>query len=200
MADNSGQLVEACKRCDFFFKEALDKAVKNQRADVSPETAFYLLTLLTIGVKAVPRPDSQKVDKHKEDKQTLAQKFWEASFNNQTNILRIIGDHSLIIAGIWWQSLLKKRVDVSYYASIGASSYKMVSESGPGNLAETFEELSENFEKLADVLTEAVCCISEAPMSDKDILDQYEKWLRTHNKSIARKLRSLGINVGDAIQ
>ena len=48
---------------------------------------------------------------------------------------------------------------------------------------------------LVNILSETTRCISEANLSDSNILRMYEVWLRTHNDFIAKKLRSLGINV-----
>ena len=187
MADKPKQLVEACRQCDLFFKQALDTAMTNQRIDVSQEVAFYLLLILVAGMKVDPHADNQ----------AIASRYLEAVLYNQVETLKVVGDHSLMITGMWWPSLLRKLVDVDYYIAIGANSYKRVSESGPRNRAEIFEELSEKFPRLVNVLIEATRCISEANMSNRDILRMYEVWLRTHNDFIAEKLRSLGINVVD---
>ena len=184
MADNPKRIVETCVQCDLFFKETLSRAMSNQHISTSEEVAFYLLQILVMGMKADPHTENQ----------AIAKKYLEALAANRVDMLRVVGDRSLIIAGIWWQSLWRKLVDVDYYIKIGADSYQRVSESGPDNLIEIFEELSENFERLVNILAEATRCVSEANMNNRDILRMYEVWLRTHNDFIAEKLRSLGIN------
>lgn len=183
MDDQTKEFIEICKRCDLFFKEALDDALANQHVRISQEAAFYLLGILIMSVKKGPNAD----------KETLAEKYLTSHHSEEANAFRAIGDSSLIIAGIWWQSLLRKLVDVDYYINIGSHSYRKASETTPKNLAELFEELSENFHKLVNIMIEATRCISEANMSDKDILRMYEVWLRTHNTFLEQKLRALGI-------
>ena len=48
-----------------------------------------------------------KNDPHRE-KGSLAEKFILSQHNEEAQQLRRIGDLSLLIAGIWWQSLLRK--------------------------------------------------------------------------------------------
>lgn len=178
---NVRQLLEIYKKGDLYFKELLDKAIKNQRLDISEEAAFYLLGILLMGM-----------NKHPVGEKTIAEQFIKAASNSEA---KLVGDTSLIIAGIWWQSLFRKLVDVDYYINIGSRSYQKASESSPENLNELFEELSQNFCNLVNVLAEATRCISESNLSNANILRMYEVWLRTHNAFLEQKLRSLGIDV-----
>ena len=185
MNNKAKEIIEAHKRCDAFFKEILDNALNNQRLQISQEAAFYLLGILIMGMKKDPNMDTK----------TLAEKYLIACHTEEATAFKAIGDLSLIIAGIWWQSLLRKLIDIDYYINIGSRSYRKASEATPRNFAELFEELSENFDQIVNIMIEATCCISEISMSDKDILRMYEVWLRTHNIFIEQKLRSLGIDV-----
>lgn len=190
MDDQVKQFIQICRKWDGFFKEALDEATNRQNSRLSQEAAFYLLGIL-IG--------NLKIDSSVENK-SLAEKYNEALIgqfhgSDQADKFRVIGDYSLIMAGVWWQSLLRKLVDVDYYINIGSRSYQKAGESGPRNLSDLFEELSENFNKLANILTEATQCIASAKMSNSDILRMYEVWLRTQNPFLESKLRSLGIDV-----
>ncbi len=185
MTDKPEQPVEAYKKCDLFFKAALDDAMANQRLHISQEAAFYLMGILVLGMKKDP---------HSETK-SLAEKYLLAQHAKETEKFKTIGDLSLIIAGIWWQSLLRKLVDVDYYVVLGSHSYQKVSETSSGGLSDLFEELAQNFRNIVNILTETTRCISEANFSDNDILRMYEVWLRTQNTFLEQKLRLLGINV-----
>lgn len=185
MGNDVKVFLEICERCDEFFKETLDNALNNQRLQISQEAAFYLLGVLLMGIKRNPGDDTK----------SMTERYLFAQRNEQVNALKAVGDSSLIIAGVWWQSLLRKLVDVDYYITIGSCSYQKASEITPKNLAGLFEELSENFSNLVNVMAETTRCISEANMSDNDILRMYEVWLRTHNTFFEQKLRSLGVNV-----
>lgn len=184
MNDEAKEFLEICKKCDLFFKKALDEAVENQHLQISQEAAFYLLSLLLMEIKRDPNDYTK----------SLAEKYLLAQYNERASALKAIGDSSLILAGIWWQSLLRKLVDVDYYMAIGSHSYKKASEITPKNLAGLFEELSDNFGGLVNVIAEATRCISEASTSDGDILRMYEVWLRTHNTFLGQKLKALGID------
>ena len=184
MNDKERQFIEICKKCDLFFKESLDNAMASQRLYISQEAVFYLMGILVLGMKKDPHSETE----------SLAEKYLFAQYTEETEKFRAIGDLSLIVAGIWWQSLLRKLVDVDYYINLGGHSYQKVSETGSGNLSDLFEELAQNFKNIVNILTETTRCISEANMNDRDILRMYEVWLRTNNKFIAEKLRSLGIN------
>ena len=70
----------------------------SQRVHISQEAAFYLLGILIMGVKKNPSADTE----------TLAEKCLTAYHTEEANAFRVIGDSSLILAGIWWQSLLRK--------------------------------------------------------------------------------------------
>lgn len=184
MNDREQQFVEICKRCDLFFKESLDNAIASQHLYISQEATFYLMGILILGVKKDPHSETE----------SLAEKYLLAQYTEETEKFRIVGDLSLIVAGIWWQSLLRKLVDVDYYIDLGSHSYQKVSEISSGDTFDLFEELAQNFRNIVNVLTEATRCISEANMSNGNILRMYEVWLRTHNKFIAEKLISFGIN------
>ena len=175
--------LEQCRQCDAFFKEILDKAIKNQNLQISDVAEFYILSLLVAGLKKGPY----------ENNESIAERYARARLNNELRILRDIGDLSLIISGVYWQSLLRKPVDVDYYISIGRHAYTLAGESGD-SLSELFDELSEKFTGIVNVLTEATNCI-ETSTSDVNILRMYEVWLRTRNPFLEQRLRSLGINV-----
>lgn len=182
--DRERQFVEICKKCDLFFKELLDDAMASQHLHISQEAAFYLMGILTLSIKKDPHSETE----------SLAEKYILAHHTEEMEKFRTVGDLSLIVAGIWWQSLLRKSVDVDYYIDLGSDSYQKVSETSSGDLSDLFEELAQNFRNIVNILAETTRCISEANMSNRDILRMYEVWLRTHNKFIAEKLVSLGIN------
>ena len=179
------QLVEIHQRCEVFFKEQLDGAFARQHISISQESAFYLLVIMSLGLKTYPGLQTQ----------SLAERYLAAQREERPDVLRDVGDLSLIIAGIWWQSLARRLVDVDYYIILGRLSYKMVSEMGLPVQSDLFEELSQNFLDLVNVLMEASQCVTDAVTSNRDILRMYEVWQRTRNDLLAAKLRSLGINV-----
>lgn len=183
MDSQTRELFEICKKCDGFFKDVLDTAIEKRCTKISDEAAFYLLSVLLLGLREDPHFDA-----------TTTIKRYEAAFSGRgSGSFRDIGDSALILAGIWWQSLARRLVDIDFYIKLGRLSYQREAEKQT-NLAELFEELSENFDKSVSILMEATHCISEASMRNRDIMRIYELWLETHNAFLEEKLRSYGIS------
>src|SRR3989344_7171062 len=183
MNEETKGLIEKCKKCDAFFKEVLDTAIEKRRVEISQEMAFYLLDILSLGLKEDPHFDAETTIKR-----------YEIAFGSRgLESFRAIGDSALIIAGIWWQSLSRKILDINFYIKLGRLSYQREAEKQK-NLTKLFEELSESFDKSVNILMEATRCISEASMTNRDLLRIYEVWLETHNAFLEEKLRSYGIN------
>ena len=191
MEDKNRESLESYRACGAFFKEMVDKAIQNQHIQISDEAVFYLIVVMSGAVKSEDKPDDK----------TLAERFnlalQDSSKTRRIKEFKTLGDSSLIIAGIWWQSLLRKIIGIDYYVEIGKRSYQKAGEASPNNLSELFEELADNFNNLVNVSIEATRCISEAKMTDSDILHLYITWLETHNTFLEQKLRSFGINPVD---
>ncbi len=183
MDEETKELIEKCKKCDAFFKEILDNATEKQHIEISQEVARYLLDILLLGLKEDPHFDAE----------TTIKRYETAFGSREPESFKTTGDSALIIAGIWWQSLARKLVDIDFYIQLGRLSYQREAEKQK-NLAELFEELSENFDKSVNILMEATRCISEANMTNQDLLRIYEVWLETRNAFLGEKLRSHGIN------
>lgn len=192
MDDKARPPVEIHKQSDLFFKEVLSKAIDHQRVKISEEVAFYVLGVL-IGTLNYEEKD------RKRHEDIIAKAYVEAIAGQYHDLFKVVGDSSLVLSGIWWQELARKLIDVDYYISIGTSSYKKASETGPRNLSDLFDELAGNFMNLVNILSEATSCIYESKLSNSDILKMYEVWLRTHNIFLAEKLKDLGVNVVSGI-
>ena len=182
------QFLETRKQCDSFFREALDDAVKRQKVQISDEVAFYLLSILLLGLRKDPHLNSG----------ATIERYIAALSGEGPESFKNIGDVSLMVAGIWWESLARKLVGVDYYVKIGQLSYQREAESNR-RLSWLFKELSDNFLKSVNILTEATQFISreEKHLTSVDILTLYKRWLETHNVFLEKKLRSLGINPVD---
>ena len=181
--DDVKRLLEVCQKCDAFFKEALDEAIKNQRVQISEDVASYLLWILLMGIRKDPHFNPQ----------TTIQRYVNAFTGQGPETFRDIGDSSLMMAGIWPDSLTRKLVNIDYYLKMGSLAYQREAETSQ-NLGDLFEELSENFTKSANILMEVTQFISANDPKPNDILKIYERWLKTHNKFLERILIKLGIN------
>ena len=187
-----------------FFHDSVNQAISNQHIEVSAETVFYLVNLLTVYSRSEHLFDKTE---NGIDLKPLALIYADAV--NQSNtlerarLLQRLGDTALFIAGVFTDSLNRKVVDVDYYIAMGGNAYSTVSETlrgayNNGSVKSLFDELTEKFTEFVDVLNE----VSEnANLStNSDILRLYEIWIRTGSKRAAGQLRRLGIEPVDSSQ
>lgn len=187
-----------------YFHDSVNQAISNQHIEVSAETVFYLVNLLTVYSRSEHLFDKTE---NGIDLKPLALIYADAV--NQSNtlerarLLQRLGDTALFIAGVFTDSLNRKVVDVDYYIAMGGNAYSTVSETlrgayNNGSVKSLFDELTEKFTEFVDVLNE----VSEnANLStNSDILRLYEIWIRTGSKRAAGQLRRLGIEPVDSSQ
>lgn len=180
-----------------YFHDSVNQAITNQQIEVSAETAYYLVNLLTVYSRS-----EQLFEKTENgiDLKPLALLYADAVNEPNTleraRLLQRLGDTALFIAGIFTDSLNRKVVDVDYYIAMGGNAYSTVSETLRGayysdSVKLLFEELTEKFTEFVDVLNE----VSEKSnlSTNSDILRLYEIWIRTGSKRAAGQLRRLGI-------
>lgn len=181
-----------------YFKDALHAALVNQHLSVEGETEHYVVNLLTLFARSEalfePTPEGMRV----KPLVVLLSEAMEAGSRAERNRgLQHLGDVSLFIAGFFAQGFARKLIDIDYHIAMGGSAYATLAAalpSGAGHgkaLALVFAELAEKFQCLVDALNE----LSESAHvhTDRDILRQYELWLKTGSRRSLGILRRLGI-------
>lgn len=181
--DDVERLIEVCQKCDSFFKGALDEAIKNQHIEISEEAASYLLWILLLGLRVDPYFNPE----------TIIKRYLNAFTGKSQESFRDIGDSSLMIAGVWSESLTRKMVSVGYYIEMGQLAYQREAETNK-RLGDLFEELSEKFLRSVNILVETIHLMFGKELTHKDILKTYQMWQETHSDFLERELRKLGIN------
>ena len=180
-----------------YFHDSVNQAITNQQIEVSAETAYYLVNLLTVYSRSEQLFEKTE---HGVDLKPLALIYADAlnepNVLERARLLQRLGDTALFIAGVFTDSLNRKLVDVDYYIAMGGNAYSSVSETlrGPHrnvSVKSLFEELTAKFTEFVDVLNE----VSEKSnlSSNVDILRLYEIWIRTGSKRAAGQLRRFGI-------
>ena len=116
-----------------------------------------------------------------------------ASRHERARLLRVMGDSALFVSGFFADSLNRTLVDLAYYRAMGGQAYARLSreEASLGYAPDVFEELSGRFTEFADVLSE----VSEASrlVSDRSVLQLYERWVQTGSRRAAVLLAERGI-------
>jgi hypothetical protein len=109
--------------------------------------------------------------------------------------LQRLGDVSLFMAGFFAQGFARRLVDIDYHIAMGGRAYGTLADScrtgARGRaLGGVFTELAHKFQRLVDALND----VSEmAHRHDhRDVLRQYEIWLKTGSPRAHGILRSLG--------
>ena len=127
----------------------------------------------------------------------LAEAAAAPSAEHRSRTLQRLGDVSLFVAGFFAQSFARKLVDIDYHIAMGGRAYGTLAGScGHGSrgraLSAVFAELAAKFQRLVDALND-VSEMSHAH-SDRDLLRQYEIWLKTGSPRAHEILRRLGVD------
>jgi hypothetical protein len=190
-----------------YFKRAVEDARKRLGVDISDDTEFYIVNLL-----------SRYADVNALANETMAtgtgtfaelyMKSREEGFGKRAVILKYIGDTTLFLTGCFSDCFKRSLVDIDYYACLGRMSYRdlldLVSLRSVGwKLEDVFDELSEKYIELMDVLAEVV--VSDGPQQGADLLRIYERWVRTRSHRDEALLRHrgiipLGVSTPDTLQ
>jgi len=180
-----------------YFYDSVHSALSRQQVPAQPETASYLVNLLTSFLRTERLYEPRE---HRFDFRPLALRYadtlQELSPELRARVLRELGDVALFVAGVFAESFNRKLVDVDYYAAMGGCAYAQLADSLRANesgrpFSDLFGELAAHFIDYADVLGE----VAEHPevRGHKDVLRLYERWLKTGSRRAAKRLRALGI-------
>ncbi|MDW8284350.1 MAG: hypothetical protein RMK29_21810 [Myxococcales bacterium] len=168
-----------------YFHEVVSEALRAQGVEASAHAEFYLVNLLSEYSHAT-LPD--------EPLSILLLRADESEPHERLRRLREIGDHSLYLSGFFAESLERRCIDVDYYISIGGTAYGRLARSyTTPPWSDTYRELSAKFAQLVDVLSEVAL---RTPLrTNSDLLQLYERYLRTGSSWTARRLRRHGLGV-----
>jgi len=178
-----------------FFREQLERAMDHQKVSTSTFTQFYLVNLLTGGLRGELPPSEPGFDET--PLALLYVRAIHSSRRDRAKLLRAMGDTALFVSGFFAESLPGGPADVRYYASLGGRAYAHLGrehEREDPSGTSVFVELSGRFRQFVDVLSE----VSEktrltTPLS---VVRLYERWLATGSARAAALLAEQGITPG----
>jgi len=180
-----------------FFRDSVHAALERQRVEVNDHTEHYVVNLLTMFARsealfdgASGRPQLQPLAL------MLAQAGEAQTREERLRTLQRLGDVALFVAGFFAQGFARRLVDIDYHIAMGGRAYGTLAEScrtgARGRaLGAVFTELALKFQRLVDALND----VSEmAHRHDhRDVLRQYEIWLKTGSPRAHGILRGLGV-------
>jgi hypothetical protein len=179
-----------------YFQSSVDDALANQNIEVEPQTAHYLVNILSFFSRTENLYHRDADGYHLKPLALMyAEAAEEPSPDLRSQALQRLGDISLFICGVFSDSLTRKAVDVDYYIAMGGGAYAYLSDDVHASrlriLCDIFSELSTKFTDCVDVLAE----VSERDgfNSNKDVLRTYEVWLRSGSRRALKQLQAQGI-------
>ncbi len=180
-----------------FFRDSVHAALERQRVGVDDHTEHYVVNLLTMFARSEAlfeaTPDGPRL---KPLALILADAGNAGTREERLRALQRVGDVSLFVAGFFAQSFARRLVDIDYHVAMGGRAYGTLAQDCSGGtrgraLAAVFAELAGKFQRLVDALND----VSEMAHShdQRDVLRQYEIWLRTGSPRAYAIMRGLGI-------
>ena len=182
-----------------FFRDSVHAALERQNVGVEDHTEHYVVNLLTMFARSEALFESTADGPRlKPLAMMLAEADSASSREERWRALQRMGDVSLFVAGFFAQSFARRLVDVDYHVAMGGHAYGTLADTCGGSgargraLASVFAELAEKFQRLVDALND----VSEmAHRHDhRDVLRQYEIWLKTGSPRARAILASLGVD------
>lgn len=189
--ETSGQKLIADANLVAYFQSSIDDVISHQSIDVEPQTAHYLIQLLSF----LSRSENfyeRTTDGYQLKPLALmnADASREASPDARYQAFRRLTDVSLFICGVFSDSLNRKVVGVDYHTAMGESTYASLSVelsySPLRALSDVFYERSSKFRDCADVSAEV--SDQDQSNSSKDTLRLYDVWLRTGSQRALKQL------------
>ncbi|MSR13354.1 MAG: hypothetical protein EXR86_02100 [Gammaproteobacteria bacterium] len=180
-----------------YFHAQLAASVAHQQVAADPQTLNYLADMLT--QFADPEQLFARTQEGLDIK-PLALQYADvvhAEGDSQRKLaLKRLGDIALFISGMFAGNLARKLVDVDYYIAMGSTAYRDLDEAWSGNFipklpSSPYAELGSKFPTFVDVLAE----VSEKSHlgSKRDVLRDYEIWLRTGSARTLNKMHQYGL-------
>jgi hypothetical protein len=175
-----------------FFRDLLQRAMENQRAQVQPFTELYVVNLLHEYLRSEALyVQSEDGSLQQKPLAFLLKEALEEAGPARLHMLRRLGDTSLFVSGFFPDSLMRRSslVDVDYYIAMGGRAYDAVASlAGERDL---WGELSSRFRLLVDLLNE----VSERTQASTNagLLRIYERFMKTGSERLANLLARQGV-------
>ena len=170
-----------------FFRGLVRESMQAQEVDSSEDTEFYLVRLL----ERYARVEREWLAK------PIAIEYLEsfhASAEFRVTKLRRVADTTLLLTGLFVESVQHKPVGTEYYVRMGKSAYAhlaSLSEQRRRAAGESYAELSTRFTDFMRVRSEI--SFERLFPDDRRLLRTYSRWLETHNARDARWLVRRGL-------
>lgn len=178
-----------------FFDEIISDALHKRKVEAVPQVKDYLVGLMKFYMDARNLHENSTDESGKRRPQTLAELYMEAQnaeHSAKIEMLKKLGDRTLYISGFFSESFNRKIIDVDYYVEMGEVAYGQLSSvTKQDTLSRIYSVFSKRFIEFADVLT--YVSQSAAIQSNLDVLQLYDRYLKTGSELARERLLDLGV-------
>jgi hypothetical protein len=194
MSEGMRPLLDLSANLETFFHDVVDDAMRKKHVEATEAAEYYLVSLLTDFAK----PDARCNEALERPLTLLLDEALHAPGQERFEKLRVLGDGVLYVSGFFAPHLETRGVEVRYVTSLGARAYdgagKMLRGASGDGAPDLFFELSENFERFAELLSAVAQKLSlAAAPSSQGLLKLYERWLKTGSEDIGTELMQRGV-------
>ncbi|MCP4431887.1 MAG: hypothetical protein GY806_12975, partial [Gammaproteobacteria bacterium] len=121
--------VEQVSNLRDYFRRSIEGIIENQRVDMDPHAAHYVVNLLTSFSRSEELyEDDGEIYGLRPLALMLADAANASSVAERSQSLQRIGDVSLFVSGFFSDSLVRNVVDIDYYINMGGNAYASLSE------------------------------------------------------------------------
>ncbi len=171
---------------ELFFYELITQSIDHQDIDVSDPATHYVTTLLAHRLVHIDKTDN--------DFGTTIVEILNKSLENpdkRNKLMRDIGETALVITGMFYDHLLRRRISSTYYVEMGQQAYQTLAGSTHPPHAPVYGELARKFPGIVRVLNE----VADKTMyhRDEDLARIYTAWMQTGDSVLELRLLRKGI-------
>ena len=139
-----------------FFRDLVQGAISNQKVDLTEDSEFYIVNLLTDLKKSEKLFDTVGGRLEETPLALLLDRATHSDTSTRIRTLKFLGDTALFVAGIFPERASRRFSSLDYYIRMGGGAYLTLATALPGQktFTEIFEELGMKFKTLVDILNE----------------------------------------------
>jgi hypothetical protein len=180
---------------DEFFHDVISEALQKRKLETYPQVKTYLVDLMKFYMDARNLHEQTFDESGKKKPQTLAEIYLEAQnaeHATKLEMLKKLGDRTLYVSGFFSESFSRKVIDVDYYVEMGEVAYGQLSScTKQDTLSRIYSLFSNRFIEFVDVLS--YVSQSAAIQSNHDVLQLYDRYIKTGSELAREKLHDLGV-------
>jgi hypothetical protein len=174
-----------------FFRQSLSAAMEKRGVRASEQSEVYLTTLLNEQLRT-----AQAVERLDEPFGVRLAKAMQISGPERFERLRVLGDDVLFASGFFNAHLERRGLSHDYVTVMGQLAYNGAATTLRGYTRELsiFDELAAQFRSFVDLLRHvADSLVTTTALSEADLVNLYERWLRTGSEVLSATLLRVGM-------